>query len=117
MHVAQPAGVSTTRSDSPRGDVETPLHDAVHDAGFLELVAGHDEVISRVERHGADLRVENRAAVPVIPRSIDEKRQQGRADAAAPPGREHRHPADMAVAQQPSATNRPSVDVECECMR
>jgi len=75
-------------------------------ARFVEHVAARDEPVARVERHRVDLRVEQDACVSARSRFVDQAPQQRTPRAASTPCDEHRHPADVAVWQQPRAADR-----------
>jgi hypothetical protein len=78
----------------------------VRNARFEECVAGRDESVARVKRHRLHLRVDDHRGIAARRGARNQRSHQRASDPAAAPLREDRHAADVAVGEQPRATDR-----------
>ena len=75
-------------------------------SGFEEWAALRLESVPLVESSGVGLRMQDDLPNAALGGDCEQFAQQRIAHSAASPGRHHRHPADMAVRQQPSGPDR-----------
>src|SRR5207247_11390885 len=86
--------------------LERTAHRLVGNAGVLVNLAFGAEAVRAVESQGVNLGGKQHLPVAAPRRGFDELRQDRAAHAAAAKLPEHRHPADVAVRQQATGTDR-----------
>jgi hypothetical protein len=91
--------------------VEGAPHGAMADAGFQIFLAHRFETELLVETDRIDLRVQFDLGVAAFARQIEQRLQQGLADAPSAPLAQHRHAPDRALRRQPAGADRAALRV------